>query len=90
MKKFKLELIEDWHLFWRFWSVQLGIVGTAITGIMVAFPDVALYAWNLLPSDLKSAIPEQYTALIGVAIFALSMVARVVKQSKPETKEGEK
>ena len=40
----KPELIEDWRNFWRFWSVRLGIVGSAITGVLIAFPDVALSA----------------------------------------------
>ena len=44
MNKIKLELIEDWRNFWRFWSVRLGIIGSAITGVLIAFPDVALSA----------------------------------------------
>lgn len=82
----KVELIDDWRLFWRFWSVRLGIIGTALTGALVAFPDAALYAWNLLPSDLKAAIPERYVPLIGVAVFVLSLLARLIKQQRPEPK----
>ena len=41
----KPELIEDWRECWRFWSVRLAAVGTAITGLLVAFPDAALAAW---------------------------------------------
>lgn len=82
----KVELIDDWRLFWRFWSVRLGIIGTALTGILVAFPDAALYAWNILPSDLKAAIPERYVPLIGVGVFVLSLFARLVKQKRPDAK----
>lgn len=85
-KRVKVELISDWRLFWRFWSVRLGIVGTAITGVLVASPDAALYAWNMLPGDLKAAIPEQYVPLIGVGVFALSMFARIIKQKRPDEK----
>ena len=80
MNKIKLELIEDWRNFWRFWSVRLGIVGSAITGVLIAFPDVALSAWAMMPADLKLLIPLQYMPLIGVVVFALSIVARLVKQ----------
>ena len=86
MKKLKLELIEDWRNLWRFWSVRLGIVGSAITGVLIAFPDVALSAWAMMPGDLKAAIPERYMPLIGVAIFVLSMIARAIKQTKLEPK----
>lgn len=88
MNKIKLELIEDWRNFWRFWSVRLGIVGSAITGVLIAFPDVALSAWAMMPADLKSAIPERYMPLIGVIIFVASLIARAIKQTKLEPKEG--
>ena len=90
MNKIKLELIEDWRNFWRFWSVRLGIIGSAITGVLIAFPDVALSAWAMMPADLKSAIPERYMPLIGVIIFIASLIARAIKQSKLEQKEGPK
>ena len=82
----KPELIEDWRNFWRFWSVRLGIVGSAVTAVLIAFPDVALSAWVMMPADLKSAIPERYTPLIGVVIFVASLIARVIKQTKLELK----
>ena len=90
MNKIKLELIEDWRNFWRFWSVRLGIIGSAITGVLIAFPDVALSAWAMMPADLKSAIPEHYMPLIGVVIFVASLIARAIKQTKLEPKEGPK
>ena len=90
MNKIKLELIEDWRNFWRFWSVRLGIIGSAITGVLIAFPDVALSAWAMMPADLKSVIPERYMPLIGVVIFVASLVARAIKQTKLEQKEGPK
>ena len=83
----KPELIEDWRNFWRFWSVRLGIVGSAITGVLIAFPDVALSAWAMMPADLKSAIPERYMPLIGVGIFVASLIARTIKQTKLEQKK---
>ena len=90
MNKIKLELIEDWRNFWRFWSVRLGIIGSAITGVLIAFPDVALSAWAMMPADLKSVIPERYMPLIGVGIFVASLIARAIKQTKLEQKEGPK
>lgn len=88
MNKLKLQLIEDWRNFWRFWSVRLGIVGSAVTAVLIAFPDVALSAWAMMPADLKAAIPERYMPLIGVGIFVASLIARAIKQTKLEPKEG--
>lgn len=86
MKKIKIQLIEDWRNFWRFWSVRLGVIGSALTGWLVAFPDQALQAWSLLPADLKAYLPEQYMPLVGVAIFVMSLIARAIKQTKLEPK----
>lgn len=75
-----MKLIPDWRAAWRFWSVQLGLIGTALAGIFIAFPDAALYAWALLPQDLKSFVPARFMPLIGVAVFVTSLIARIVKQ----------
>ena len=82
----KPELIEDWRKCWRFWSVRLGVIGSAITAVLIAVPDVALSAWAMLPADLKAAIPERYMPLIGVGIFVASLIARAIKQTKLEPK----
>lgn len=76
----KPELIENWRQCWRFWSVRLAAVGTALTGLLIAFPDAALYAWALMPVEFKAAIPPQYMPLIGVGVFVLSIVARLIRQ----------
>lgn len=85
----KIKLIANWRSFWRFWSIQLGVIGSAVTGILVAFPDLALETWQTLPEELKQTIPEHYTPLIGVVVFVLSLIARMLKQAKLETKGNE-
>lgn len=77
-----MKLVDDWKDWWRWWSLRLAALGTAITSVMIAYPDAALSAWNILPEDIKATLPPDYIALIGVGIFACSMVARVVKQEK--------
>lgn len=89
MRKVKLQLIDDWRQFSKFWSVRLGVIGTALTSALIASPDLALHAWNALPADLKALLPKNYIALIGVAFFVLSLVARIIKQSKPEEPQRE-
>lgn len=70
------------RVWWRLWSVRLASVGTAITSVFVAFPDAALAAWGLLPQELKSAIPPEYMPFIGIAVFAASIIARLIRQDK--------
>lgn len=80
--KTTMKLIPEWRLFFKLWSVKLGILGTSITGLLVSSPDAALYAWNLLPVDLKAVIPPTWTPLIGVFVFVMSMLAKLIKQDK--------
>lgn len=78
----KLELIPTWRSFWRFWSIRLALLGTALTTFVTAAPDAALQAWALLPQDLKQFLPPHYLQIISVGLFFLSIVARLIKQPK--------
>lgn len=75
-----MKLIDDWKKAWRFSSVRLGALGTAITSTLVAFPDAALAAWNLLPPVMQQAFPDRYMPLVGVAVFAMALLARLIRQ----------
>lgn len=77
-----MKLVPNWRQCFKFWSVRLGMLGTALTGLLVAFPEAALHAWSLLPGDMKAFIPQQYMPFIGVGVFALSILARLIKQPK--------
>jgi hypothetical protein len=77
-----MRLIDDWKDAWKFWSVQLGILGTVLTSVLLASPDAALMAWGAFPDEFKQFIPPHWMPFIGVGIFACSMVARVIQQQK--------
>lgn len=85
-----MKLIDDWRKSWRFWSVRLGVLGTAITSALVAFPSAALHAWAILPEELKAAVPPQHMPFIGVAVFGLSIVARLIRQDALHVEGSEK
>jgi len=78
----KMKLMDGWQKFYKYWSVRLGALGAAVASVLIAFPDIALNAWAILPDDLKAFIPPNYMPLIGVAIFVLSMVAKFIPQPK--------
>lgn len=76
----KLKLIDEARHWYKFWSVKLGALGTAITSILVLFPDAAIHAWSILPHEMKSKIPPEYMPMIGVLVFVLAIFAVFVKQ----------
>lgn len=78
------ELIPNWRRAPRLWSVQLSVAGSAITAALVALPEAALWAWNVMPHDWKSAVPPDYMPLVGVAFMLLAPIARVIKQQGDE------
>lgn len=89
MTALKPQLVTHWRLVLRQWSFWLGVVGTALTSALLAFPDLALQVWLMMPDDLKRTIPERYTPFIGVGIFALSLIAKFIKQAKLEAERNQ-
>ena len=77
-----MKLIDNWKEAWKFWSVQLGVLGTVVTSVLLASPDAAMVAWNTFPEEFKQFIPPHWMPFIGVGIFACSMIARVIAQQK--------
>ncbi|MDB6061575.1 MAG: hypothetical protein JWM78_1678 [Verrucomicrobiaceae bacterium] len=75
-------IIENWRDLPRRWSMRLGLAGSLIASYLIASPDAAITAWNLLPPELRGAIPQKYMPLIGTALFGLSLLAQLFKQKK--------
>jgi hypothetical protein len=75
-------LIEGWKKAHKFWSVRLGVIGTAITAVFLAAPEAALHAWALMPEDVKTLLPPDVIKFLGVFILGSSFIARIVKQPK--------
>jgi hypothetical protein len=82
-----VKLIDDFRCFTKFWSVRLAVIGSTLTAALIAFPEIALSVWTMMPGDLRSAFPEKYMPLIGVGIFVLSIIARAIKQERLAKKD---
>lgn len=80
----KVELIPEWRLFAKFWSVRLSLLGSALLSLFLAFPDALIYAWNMTPPDLKEHLPVDWAKWIPVVLVVAGAFARVVKQRKLE------
>jgi len=78
----KLQLVTYWRDAWKFWSVKLAALGTALVTFATLFPDAALQAWFALPDEFKQVIPPSYVQGFGVVLMALSLIARIIKQQK--------
>lgn len=85
----KLKLISDIGLFFHFWSVRLDLIGVAVSGFIIAYPNAAIDAWNQFPPDLKAAIPQHWINVISIVLLVASLTARGMKQTKLESKRDE-
>lgn len=77
-----LEFVSHAKLLFKAWSVWLASIGTAINAWVQSFPDAALTAWNSLPPDIKSFIPQNYLSYIGSFMVAMAVMAQFVRQRK--------
>lgn len=67
---------------WKLWSLRLNAVGLALLSWVYIDPVSALGIWNMMPAEARSFLPRDIVTHIGMGLFALSMIARLVKQPK--------
>jgi hypothetical protein len=77
-----MKLIPQWRQFWRMTSIQLQAVALAFFSYITAVPDAAIQLWGLLPVDIRDSFPPGYVKWFGIAIIALGIVARLIRQPK--------
>lgn len=81
-----MKLIPHWRAMWRAWSVRLNAIGLAILTWFAIDPVSLLAVWNMMPAAVHQIIPAQVASILGAILFALSMLARVVRQPKLKEK----
>lgn len=62
----------------KMWSMRLNLAASLAVAYVLASPDVLLQVLNALPPEMRAVFPP----FVGVALFALVAVARLVKQEK--------
>lgn len=81
-----MKLIPHWRTMWRSWSVRLNAVGLALLSWFAVDPVSLLAVWNMMPAGVRDLIPTQIVSILGAVLFALSMIARLVRQPKLQEK----
>jgi hypothetical protein len=76
-----MKLLRDCGSVHRFWSVRLSAVGAVLIGALAAWPDWVIELWALMPVEVQALIPPRLMPLLGIGIYALTIVARLVRQS---------
>jgi len=84
----RIQFVEAAKVWWKLWSIRLGALGSAVVSLLIVFPDKALEMWAMMPEQFKSFIPPEYMPLVGVVIYVLGMVARLVRQRKLDKELG--
>lgn len=76
-----MRLIDNARHWWRLWSVRLNAAGLAILAWVQFDPVSVLGVWNMMPADVRAALPEGSVRAIGMVLIALGLIARMVKQA---------
>lgn len=78
----KLSPIDDIKNWWKFWSLRIGFLGTILLTLVYVWPEGLYELWELLPWELKSYVPESYASILGIVLYVIGMISRLIKQTK--------
>ena len=76
----KNRLVSDWRNAWRWWSLRFNAAGLAILAWVSFDPVGVLAVWIMMPIQVRQFLPPNFLTIAGLVLFALSMIARMVKQ----------
>jgi len=79
---FHNHLVPEARAWWKLWSIRFNAMGLAILAWVQVDPVSVLAVWNMMPPAVTRALPPTAVTWLGMALFGLSMVARVVVQPK--------
>lgn len=81
----KISLADNWRQLHRKGTVILASFFAAVT----AFGPTLVDTWNLMPQDLKSALPEGTARWVSTAAFVLVIFVRYTSIRKKEKGDGD-
>jgi Ca2+/Na+ antiporter len=78
-----VENSKDWS---KWWSVRLSILGGTILTLLEAFPNAVATVIQTLPDSITTQVGDEILRVIAIVCIVASPVARVIKQSKLDSK----
>lgn len=77
-----LEFVSHAKLLFKAWSVWLSSAGTLLGLYLLDAPDALLGVWRILPDDLKSVLPVNFSQYLSYVLIALGVIAQFIRQNK--------
>lgn len=77
-----MKLVDEWRNAWRWWSVQLNVLGSALLSALLAFPDIAQQIWLGLPDEMKALLPHNVAFYVPLLLLFGGNLARIFKQGE--------
>ena len=76
----KLRIVDDWRDGWRWLSVNFAAAALVLPDLIA----YALEAWNLLPPDLKAALPPTWAQWLAKFLLVGAIFGRFIKQRRSQ------
>lgn len=86
MLKIRLKMINGWRTWHKWWSTKfemLAILVLSLAQVLLLMPEHILYAWSIIPYDIKQTIPVEVTIGIGIFLIIAASLSKLVRQRKP-------
>jgi hypothetical protein len=80
--KQRVELSNDWSIFFKKWSTWLQIFGVGSTAWLDLLPDQALRLWQMMPDEWKATVPASWVKVLPMAFVIGSLVVSNIKQQR--------
>ena len=78
-----MKLIPDArHKWWRLWSNRLHAAGLAIMCAFMAWGELPLMLWNMMPVEIRERVPDHIAFIFPALFFGAGIFARMIKQDK--------
>ena len=78
----------DWREASRWWSVRLSAFGSLLYATMLLMPERMLDLWTMMPVELRAVLPPRAGDWLGMILFTLVVIARLLPQRAPGRRPG--
>lgn len=71
-----MKLVDNWKNLWKSLTVQVSAIGFAVTQLLFLMP-----TWDVIPQEIKDAIPPEHLPYVTGFFFLTAIIARGKYQS---------